>query len=113
VGKCTKFYLKKPYKVHKRTAILRLKKPNQISSIPPFNTLGWHTFDNILKYITAVLVYKAFINQAPKYISDLLVNSSLRKYYLRSTTLGDIITKSKIANTKNLFNTLSNKGKNY
>jgi len=65
-----------------------------------------------LKYHTAVLVYKALNNQAPKYISHLFVNVSSHTYILRASTRGDIIPKSKIANTKNLLNTFSNKGKN-
>jgi len=108
----TKSCLKKLYKIQKRAARLILMKPNRTPSIPLFNTLGWLTFNNRLKYHTAVLVYKALNNQAPKYISDLFVSVSSHTYSLRSSTRGDIIPKSKIANTKHLLNTFSNKGKN-
>jgi len=79
----TTFFL---YKIQKRAARLILMKPNRTPSISLFNTLVWLTFDNILKYHTAVLVYKAFNNQAPKYISDLFVNVSSHTYSLRSST---------------------------
>ena len=90
----TKSYLKKLYKIQKRTAKLILMKPNRTLSFLLFKTLGWLTFDNRLKYHTTVLVYNALHNQAPKYISDLFVNVSSHKYSLRSLTRGDIIPKS-------------------
>jgi len=109
----TKSYLNKLFAIQKRTARLVLMKPNRTPSLPLFNTLRWLTFNNIYKYHTGVLVYKAINNQAPSYISDLLVNAPSHKYSLRSSIRGDIISTTKSANTNILLNTFLSKVKKF
>jgi len=107
----TKSSLNKVFSLQKRAARTILMKPNLTPSLPLFNSLKWLTFENRYKYHTGVLVFKALNNQAPTYISDVLKTVSSHNYHLRSTTRGDIISKAKVPNTKNVLNSFSNKGK--
>jgi len=73
----------------------------------------YNFYKRALKYHIGVLLYKSLNNYAPKYISDLFLNVSSPKYSLRSVSWRDIISKSKIASTKNLLNTFRKKVKTF
>lgn len=51
----------------------------------------WLSFENRLKYQTAVIVYKSENGQAPKYIDRLLMVSTNNSYHLRSETNRNLI----------------------
>ena len=81
----------------------------QFPLLIPLDGLLLKTDLNTINYISLSL--QSINNHAPKYISDLYVNVSSHKYSSRSSTRGDIIPKSKMANTQYLSNSFSNKGK--
>lgn len=104
-GKGNKRYINKISKMQGRVAKVILNKPPRTSTTDLLKELHWLSFSDRCNYHTAVLIYKAKNNLAPKYISNLLTFSSNEKYSLRSATHNDIVTPKHRTNyLKNSFN---------
>ena len=80
--------LTKISKIQKRAAriILNSSVSRNLCTNCLLNKLQWLSFENRCRYHTGVLVYKAKFNQAPKYLSDLIILTQNENYSLRSMT---------------------------
>jgi len=77
-------------KIQKRCGAHILNKKYNTNSRTLFKDLKWLTFEQRNHYFTSVIVFKAFHNQTPTYIRDLLTPSQNKHYNLRSCEKGDL-----------------------
>jgi len=77
-------------KIQKRCGAHILNKKYNTNSKTLFKDLKWLTFEQRNHYFTSVIVFKAFHNQTPTYIRDLLTPSQNNHYNLRSCEKGDL-----------------------
>ena len=77
--------------IQKKAAKIILHKPLITPSRPLFIELGWLSFENRCKFLTATIVHRFSTNKMPTYFHDIIVFTHNCTYSLRSTTHNDIV----------------------
>ena len=82
----TKTEIMKVYNVQKKAAKIILKKGNGYQALTLYKELNWLSFENRLRYHTAILIYKVINGECPAYMTNLISIASNNSYNLRSST---------------------------
>ena len=86
----SKYNISKVSILQKRCAKIILRKPIRTPSAILFKQLGWLSFDNRCKFLTAIFVYKYLQGNTPTYIQNILQFANNTSYQLRSNTNNDL-----------------------